>query len=174
MIIEANVSSETNRCQEHLLSLIHGVREKGRTGPYSMAEIKSILTSEIWCADSVKPWVSYKESCYERNSIYKDESIEILCLCWKPGQKSTIHDHVGSNCGVKVLEGVCREKFFTVVNESQLLVRESKKAISYNPGQITLSHPGSVHQLENPGESGLISLHVYSPPLGVMPEYKVT
>ena len=34
------------------------------------------------------------------------------CLCWRNGQRSPIHNHRGSNCGVKVLRGVATETTF--------------------------------------------------------------
>jgi len=47
----------------------------------------------------------FGEEGYRRNLIQEGEGYQVLALCWKGGQRSPIHDHVGSNCAVKILKG---------------------------------------------------------------------
>ena len=48
----------------------------------------------------IEPYVQFTENHYARNLIYKNSHFECLLLCWKPGQRSPIHDHASSICTV--------------------------------------------------------------------------
>src|SRR5687768_8695377 len=49
---------------------------------------------------------------YARFPIYRDDLHEIVVVCFGPGQTSSVHDHQGSSCVVRVLEGKVLELFF--------------------------------------------------------------
>ena len=42
----------------------------------------------------------------------RNEFVEMLVLCWKPGQRTPIHDHNGSHGAVFIHEGVLWETTF--------------------------------------------------------------
>jgi cysteine dioxygenase len=46
---------------------------------------------------------------YRRVVIRRRPHYEALVLCWKSGQRSPIHNHLGSSCVVKVVEGCATE-----------------------------------------------------------------
>ena len=47
-------------------------------------------------ADELRPHVGFKEGAYARHRVYLCEHAELLVLCWRPGQRTPIHDHNGS------------------------------------------------------------------------------
>src|SRR4051812_1113344 len=46
---------------------------------------------------------------YKRNTISRSEHYELLALCWHSGHCTPIHDHQGSSCAFRVVEGVGTE-----------------------------------------------------------------
>ena len=53
--------------------------------------------------------VSFGDKAYRRNLLHDGPAYHALVLCWRAGQRSPIHDHSGSSCAVRVLEGIATE-----------------------------------------------------------------
>ena len=121
--------------------------------------------------DELAPYVAFKEANYWRHRVFRNEFIEMLVLCWRPGHRTPIHDHNGSHGGVKIQEGRLWETIF-VYDETKGLEYKSGRELS--AGAVTGSEVPDIHQLGNPdvSEQDLITIHVYAPPLGVLHTYK--
>ena len=122
--------------------------------------------------DALLEWAHFNERAYQRNVIHCTEAYEVLLLCWRSGQRSPIHDHGESNCGVLVVEGVATETVFTVRPGKRLIEAQVWR---FEAGSIIVSRGGDIHQvanLESPG-TDLVSLHVYSPRLRVCRYYDI-
>jgi cysteine dioxygenase len=122
--------------------------------------------------DELRPHVGFKEGAYARHRVRLCEHAELLVLCWRPGQRTPIHDHAGSFGAVRVLGGVMWETLFGMDGERGLLYKSSRE---WTPGHVTGADIPDIHQLGNPDVSGqdLITLHLYSPPLTSLNVYKV-
>ena len=96
----------------------------------------------------------------------------MLVLCWRPGQKTPIHDHNGSHGVVRVHQGLMWETVFAYDEERGLCYDTGRECPT---GTVTGAEVPDIHQLGNPEVSGqdLITVHIYSPPLGVLKTYKV-
>jgi cysteine dioxygenase len=101
---------------------------------------------------------------YVRNLVYSGPTYQALVLCWRNGQRSPIHNHRGSNCGVKVLRGVATETAFARAPNGLVYATGSR---DLPPGHTCASADDDVHQISNlqAGGADLVTLHVYSPPL---------
>lgn len=119
----------------------------------------------------LQPYSGFKDGNYWRHRVCRNKFVEMLVLCWRPGQRTPIHDHNGSHGGVKVCQGMLWETTFSYDAVAGL---EYKSAREYAPGSVTGSDVPDIHQLGNPDVSGqdLVTLHVYAPPLGVLHTYK--
>ncbi len=117
------------------------------------------------------PYIGFKEANYWRHRVFRNEFIEMLVLCWRPGHRTPIHDHNGSHGGVKVQEGLLSETIF-LYNETKGLEFESGRELT--AGSVTGSEIPDIHQLGNPelSEQDLVTIHIYAPPLGVLHTYK--
>ena len=73
-----------------------------------------------------------------------------------------IHDHRGSACAFRVLAGECRETIFEAGDGSTVQPVSSRLHLA---GAICTGEDLDVHKVENAGESDLVTLHIYSPPL---------
>jgi cysteine dioxygenase len=147
-------------------------RLNSQTTPPSLEQINSWLSSvEIFDRD-LEPYIGFKEGNYWRHRVCRNEAIEMLVICWRPGQKTPIHDHNGSHGAVRVYKGLMWETTFAF---------DSDKGLCYDTGRecpvgtVTGAEIPDIHQLGNPEVSGqdLITVHVYSPPLAVLKTYKV-
>lgn len=115
---------------------------------------------------------NFKSSTYARNRVMKNEFVEMLVLCWRPGQKTVIHDHNGSHGAVRVCEGILWETMFELDGDKTLRYKISHE---WRSGGVTGAAVPDIHVLGNPEVSGqdLITIHIYAPPLGKLNTYKV-
>ncbi len=100
---------------------------------------------------------------YRRIAVRRRPHYEALVLCWKSGQRSPIHNHLGSSCVVRVVEGRATETQYVFSPCGRLLPQRSRM---YPAGSVTGCRDEAIHQMANleaPGQD-LITLHVYSPP----------
>ncbi len=120
--------------------------------------------------ESLYPYLFFHPSSYTRNLIFKNESFELLALCWEIGQASRIHNHRDQQCWMAVPIGKLSVQNFCVLDRDT-----EKKTCRLEPSQkylITPSEPAEVnqnepvHQVLNLAAFGerAVSLHVYSNP----------
>jgi cysteine dioxygenase len=106
--------------------------------------------------------VLFDEASYARNLLHTGPGCQVLVLCWLPGQRSKIHDHRGSGCGVLVLEGTATEILYTRGSDGMLMPGETN---TLQTGDVCGSWDADIHEIANNGSGNLITLHVYAPPL---------
>jgi cysteine dioxygenase len=119
------------------------------------------------------PHVRYADRTYRRNLVRAGDWYNLWVLCWRNGQRSPIHDHRGSSCGVRVLEGMMTETLFEFAPNGQVKALFSR---DLPPGGVVGSEDTDLHQVSNlqAGDADLITLHIYSPPLILMGTYSLT
>jgi cysteine dioxygenase len=116
------------------------------------------------------PWWIFDACKYRRNLIRRTAAYEALLLCWMPGQRSPIHDHQGSGCAFRVIEGVVTETLYERTR-GDLATAVSMRWLP--PGTICASRDFDIHEVANLEPSAeLVTLHVYSPPLRDMNLYR--
>jgi cysteine dioxygenase len=123
-------------------------------------------------AEDVEPYTRFDDDRYRRNLMHEGSGFQALVLCWKPGQRSPIHDHRGSSCGVRVLRGVATETIFQRGRDGMLAASRSHQMAT---GEVCGSEDMDIHQVSNLSrDEPLVTLHVYSPPLLRMGTYSLT
>lgn len=122
--------------------------------------------------EELRPFTGFKPGTYARHRVCRNQFVELLVLCWRPGQRTPIHDHNGSYGAVRVYEGIMWETSFALNEQRELCYQSAREWAS---GGVTGARIPDIHQLGNPEVSGqnLITLHLYAPPLGVLNTYKV-
>ncbi len=121
---------------------------------------EKLLDLEINMSTLTK-FLGYTDDGYQRNVVKKTEHYELVLICWKPGQKTPIHDHKGSDCAFLILEGVSTESVYKN-KEGKLEVSGIRK---YAPGEVCAAEEPDIHMISNDEEINLVNLHLYSPPL---------
>lgn len=115
-------------------------------------------------AEDFADFLVFSPARYIRNAVHNGPAYQALVLCWRNGQRSPIHNHRGSHCGVKVLRGVATETIFDRAPNGLILPVKSRNLPA---GHTCASSDEDIHQISNLQADGaaLISLHIYSPPL---------
>lgn len=144
----------------------------GYEGQVPLQDLESLVRDLEINVDIVRDYVHFGDDCYQRNRIRKGDAYEALILCWKNGQRSPIHDHRGSSCCVRVLEGELIETQFEHAPNGLIFATKSQSMTS---GEACASVDADIHQISNlqAGDECLITLHVYSPPLGPIGLYSL-
>ena len=135
-------------------------------------ELARLLHEAGVTSEDLKPYKVFGDSVYRRNLICENDWYELLCICWRSGQRSPIHDHAQSTCGLRIMEGVCTETIFESTPSGQI------KAVGSNDcgvGHVCATQDAEVHQISNLQSEGtdLVTLHIYSPPLRSMATYSL-
>ncbi|HMF57842.1 MAG TPA: cysteine dioxygenase family protein [Pyrinomonadaceae bacterium] len=138
----------------------------------SLEALNEILEKAEVNSDDLSPYRSFKPGTYARHRVFRNEFVEMLVLCWRPGQRTPIHDHNGSHGAVMVCEGIMWETIFELDEEQKLFYRSGRE---WRERQVTGAEVPDIHQLGNPEVSGcdMVTLHIYAPPLGVLNTYRV-
>lgn len=163
---------QTSRVSTTVFNLRSLIREvESQTSSPTLEQIYDWLETAEVSTEELEPYIGYKEGNYWRHLVCRNEFVEMLVLCWRPGQRTPIHDHNGSHGGVRVCEGTMWETTFTYDPVRGL---EYKSASEYQTGAVTGSDVPDIHQLRNPdvSEQNMVTIHIYSPPLGVLHTYK--
>ena len=138
----------------------------------ALADLNELVERTTINSDEIAPYLGFKAGNYSRHRVMKNEFVEMLVLCWKPGQRTPIHDHNGSHGAVFVQEGIMWETTFDYDVETGLNYKAHREL---RAGGLTGSEIPDIHQLGNPDVSGrdLVTIHIYAPPLGVLKTYKL-
>jgi cysteine dioxygenase len=118
----------------------------------------------------VRRFTRFGDTCYQRNLMHEGPAYQALVLCWRSGQRSPIHDHSGSACVVRVIEGTGTETLFDL-SASGLIYPTSTRR--WRAGDCMGSFDADIHQMGNleAARQDLVTLHLYSPPLLAMRTY---
>ncbi len=121
---------------------------------------------------AIKHYARFHPDRYLRNLIVAGPSYHALLICWRSGQRSPIHDHLGSGCAVKVIRGLATETLFDEGPNGMIYATGST---NLGEGEVCASEDSDIHQVSNlqPLGTDLITLHLYSPPLLTMQVYSL-
>ncbi|MFN4895648.1 MAG: cysteine dioxygenase [Pseudomonadota bacterium] len=138
-----------------------------RSSPLSQAEIEELIKSLTEAREELASHELFDDAFYRRNRLFSSEQIDILLLCWRPSQRTPIHDHLGSVCGFHVLRGEATEVAFTRSGLGPLVPSETKVI---RAGETAISVDTDAHLVGNfaANNTDLVTLHCYSPPLSSM------
>jgi DMSO/TMAO reductase YedYZ molybdopterin-dependent catalytic subunit len=142
-------------------------------GRASLADLTERLRRLELDARDVASFLRFAEPTYQRVLVRAGPWYHLWVLCWKNGQRSPIHDHLGSSCGVRVLRGTATVTDFVFAANGHIKAMGSR---DYPAGSVLGNEDGDLHQLSNlqAGSDDLVTLHIYSPPLLRMATYSLT
>jgi cysteine dioxygenase len=170
-VTRARVPSGGGRAESLSLSSLAGTLEALEARP-ALPQVDEWMRRVEVSREELRPYVGFKEGTYARHRVFLCEHAELRVLCWRPGQRTPIHDHAGSFGAVRVLEGFMWETLFEMDAAEGLRYKSSRE---WTPGHVTGADVPDIHQLGNPDVSGadLITLHLYAPPLTSLNVYTV-
>ncbi|AUC84076.1 hypothetical protein CW731_01665 [Polaribacter sp. ALD11] len=151
-------SNEDNTTTPQALSDLITALSEGERTTYN-----HIIHSTKLNANAFEKYASWSNECYTRNCIVDNEKFELILICWCKGHRTSIHDHGGEECWVKVIEGEFKETIYKQDEVGKLIV--FKSTIS-KPNDITyMKDFMGFHRLENISKKRSMSLHLYAKPI---------
>jgi cysteine dioxygenase len=152
---------------DSLLAYLNGMHERP-----GLAELEALLHRLNLGRADVAKWVRFSDRAYQRNLVHAGDRYHLWVLCWRNGQRSPIHDHAGSACAVRILEGTATVTFFERTRNGHIKAVASE---DYPAGQVVVSADEDIHQVSNlqGDDADLITLHIYTPPLLRMGVYSI-
>jgi predicted metal-dependent enzyme (double-stranded beta helix superfamily) len=117
--------------------------------------------------DLIEEHIHFSKECYARNLLCRTPRFDMLVLCWKPDQVTTIHDHAGSLNVTRVYRGTLTSRTFDKHDRpspGRIIVRMSDEEL-LEAGALSTVDFGGIHQLANTSRGDLITVHVYARPL---------
>jgi cysteine dioxygenase len=136
-----------------------------------LPELEALLASLELAPGELEAFYSFSAGHYTRNPVALGSAYQALVLCWLPGQESVIHDHQGSSCAVRILEGACHEVAYDWQPDGSLAERP---CCCLGPAAICGTQDSDIHKICNRTTGRLVTLHIYSPPLEVMNTYRIS
>lgn len=97
--------------------------------------------------------------------LHEDERVEVWLLAWRPSHTTGFHDHGESNVGFCVVRGG--------LVEEQLRLFDPPSERALEQGDSRSAGSDYIHNLEWRAGDPALSVHVYSPPLAVVGQYRV-
>ena len=172
------------------LSLERFIVETNRAGTQTMPQGEfNELAQRLDLDDAlIGTHVRFCDDHYARNLICRTAQFELLVLCWKPGQASTIHDHAGSLNVTRLYLGELTSRRFRRRDGGRGVSEAGGAASGGLPrgpvelideqviadsGAATVDR-GEIHQLANESGTELITVHLYAPPLTDIVVYSLT
>ncbi|KAJ1836766.1 hypothetical protein LPJ63_000086 [Coemansia sp. RSA 2711] len=154
------------KTMQDLVSSLNSVMGDGGLGDDQrvVCQVKQLMRSYVSQSHDWAQYAVYQEGTrYTRNLVDDGNGkYNLLILVWGESQSSPIHDHAGSHCMMKLLDGQLTEHLFAWPNPTLKLKRSmplQTNAVAYMHDKIGL------HRIANPAsDRKAVSLHLYSPP----------
>jgi uncharacterized NAD(P)/FAD-binding protein YdhS/predicted metal-dependent enzyme (double-stranded beta helix superfamily) len=146
-------------------ALLELVRRLDGLGPGpSLIDLAHALQAVPITPADVAPYVQASPTTYNRVPVVLREAYELLVLTWLPGQASAPHDHSGSVCAMRVVQGEAVEGCYRIANVGYVDMEYETAA---RCGEVRAGHDAGVHSVRNASPDGrvLVTVHVYAPPL---------
>jgi cysteine dioxygenase len=136
------------------------------------------LAGRLWLSDElVGDRIAFGGDAYTRNLVCRTPFFELLVLCWRPGQESTIHDHAGALNAIRVFSGELTSRTFSRTSGAPSgpgpVVQDDEERVPQDAHMIGLDRNG-IHQLANTSGEDLVTVHVYAPALMELNVYSTT
>ncbi len=115
-------------------------------------------------------YVSFSDDGYQRSTVHVSSKCEVVVLCFKEGQATPIHDHAGSVGITIVLDGIMTEELF---NKQQTGVILNTLTREFGTDALSHTYLTTIHRVSNAHTGGLVTIHIYFPPLALMNIYNL-
>ena len=102
-------------------------RLSARQSVPSLPELYELIEQTKISPNELRPYLGFKAGNYSRHRVMRNEFVEMLVLCWKPGQRTPIHDHNGSHGAVFVQEGIMWETTFEYDSDDGLTYKAHRE-----------------------------------------------
>ncbi|HEY7178954.1 MAG TPA: cysteine dioxygenase family protein [Gaiella sp.] len=138
------------------------IPREGILGPAELEQLARDIVArpELW-----EPLVRVDPDRRRYELIYEDESIDAWVLSWMPGQGTGFHDHYISGVGLCCAAGGVREDL--------MVYGQGDTELHLGPGDSRQRGPGYIHRVRHEAGEPAVTIHVYSPRLDWVGQYRL-
>jgi cysteine dioxygenase len=140
--------------------LVEKLEEKSEFTPI---ELQKIINKANISAEHLLPWADFdhpKDEGYGRKVIFSGEHFEIIVLSWAPRDFTAIHNNGFATWGAAQVFGKLEHISFRL--EDNFLTTLHKEKLE--EGDVISVNQNSIHQMGNPTDENVISVHIYGTP----------
>lgn len=135
--------------------------------PKAVRQVRQLMNSYVSQSQDWNKYAVYHEgTSYTRNLVDDGNGkYNLLILVWGEDKASPIHDHAGSHCMMKLLDGELSEDLFAWPTSPSSAMR-MRRSSPLKTNSVAYMHDKiGLHRIENPSSKAkAVSLHLYSPP----------
>lgn len=129
----------------------------------SESEYKSVVTKMQIPKHEFTEYTHWSAERYTRNCIVRNDSYELILLCWEPGQETPIHCHNEQECWVYMIDGSMSEKHYEFPKEG---CPEAKEYFELDDEDHSYMNDDiGLHSLHNTSGKRVMTLHLYAKPI---------
>ena len=142
------------------VSLQRLIGQLKQTTQLTPAQVKDFVLEANISEGDLMFWADFEHpiaDSYGRKLVFDGGHFEIMVMSWLPGDFSAIHDHGATQWGAVQCFGAA-EHYIYSFNKGVL---STLKAAHYSPGIVQAVDNRLIHQMGNPGDQPVLSLHVY-------------
>ena len=114
--------------------------------------------------DEVDHLCSWNPDHYTRKLLFRDSSVEVILMCWEPGQQSPIHNYDFQEGWVYTVHGkVTVDHYFECHLDNKM---DHFKSIDVQTGKyLYLNDYIGFHRVKNASKERAISIHIHAGPV---------
>ncbi|GED33115.1 cysteine dioxygenase family protein [Brevibacillus centrosporus] len=153
--------------------MIHALLEKafGSLTCPTPAELRAALESLPISLETISPYVPEPEDLpYGRKVLLATEHVEIVLIVLPPDKESAAHNHGDSFGWEWILAGDLTNVIYSLDEEGRGVRPE--KSVTVHADDFCYVAPGVIHAIRNQGETPVVSINAYTPPLCDCQQYK--
>tara|TARA_B100001996_G_scaffold380467_1_gene367960 strand:+ start:1314 stop:1832 length:519 start_codon:yes stop_codon:yes gene_type:complete len=128
---------------------------------FPVFEVSEYLKNYSLSNEDKKKYCYFENDIYTRNLVFRNDTFEVLLLCWGPGHEAPVHGHEGEKCWARVDQGQLKFRNYNLLSKKPLSLKFVDEIIG---GDGFLDGPADIHSVENIFDKEAISLHVYAKP----------
>jgi cysteine dioxygenase len=121
--------------------------------------------------DDWKRFALFDATSYARNLVVRNDTYEMIVVCWGMWQESPIHNHAGQNCWMTVLEGNIQEIHYAPPADAQGPLVEGRKVLFHEGEVAFINDEIALHKVRPAAGLTGVTLHLYSRPIDVCNVY---
>ena len=160
-----------------LIQLLRGELNERGIQNNNIERIKCIMRDFKCPPEDWEQYAFWDSKKYTRNLVDRgNDNYNLILLCWGPKQLSPVHDHPGSHCIMKMLQGSLTETRFEPPKSTnflqKLFARKRFNCGLVKTGETRLNvndtahiQGEGIHKVANDTQEGAVSIHIYSPPI---------
>jgi len=148
---------------ETIDELVDGLKKltESNVEPNEIIDYMGLYKNTDWTKYAV--WDPYR---YTRNLVGDNDQFNLILLCWSEGNASSIHDHTGSECIMKCMQGTVKETRYAWPTKKRVKMNETGATEATEGDVVWINDDMGLHRVENPSLTDkLATLHFYWPPI---------